>query len=529
MKFGSARSSIPPAALVPLATLAALSLLAGPARAAPKPVQVEAGRVTGVVVDGVETFKGIPYAAPPVGPLRWRAPQPAAKWRGVRVADRFGAPCMQPVRAGDAFAIAREAMSEDCLTLNVFRPVGAPGMTHRNSGANRSKLLPVMVWIHGGGLRTGAASLPMYDGSAFARGGVVLVSFNYRLGRLGFFVHPALVREDADGGRFGSYGLMDQVAALRWVQRNIAAFGGDPANVTIFGESAGGQSVDALMVSPAARGLFHKAISESGYGRGSYRRISTPAPDGKSSAEDEGRKVAAAWGVPDADLATLRALQAAKLADENTFEGLPDFYVDGHTFDTDLWTAFRAGKEAPVPFILGSNGFEFPPGAVSNVAGPYLAAMTEADRARIAAAYGTGPEADAHLTSDITFTGQVRALAQMHARNGHPTWVYLFDVLPAGSTAKGAVHAAELRYVFDTLQSNPTARHDDTDRGIARTMNAQWRALASRGEPNGDGLPPWPRFDEQLLLEYRREAITAHPDIRAGRLDVLAEIIDPQS
>jgi para-nitrobenzyl esterase len=503
-----------------MVAIAAMALLDGAALAAPKPVRTDAGWLSGVTTDGVESFKGIPYAAPPVGALRWRSPQPAARWRGVRHADAFGAPCMQPVRGEGWSRIERAAMSEDCLTLNVFRPVAV---------ATSAKPLPVMVWIHGGGLRSGASSLPLYDGAAFARGGVVLVSFNYRLGRLGFFVHPALVKENADGGRFGSYGLMDQVAALQWVRRNIAAFGGDPGNVTIFGESAGGQSVDALMVSPAARGLFHKAISQSGYGRGSYRRISTIAPDGKSSAEDEGRKVAVAWGVPDADAATLRALPAAKLADENTFDGLPDFYVDGPTLDADLWATFRAGKEAPVPFIVGSNGFEFPPGAPSNVAGPFLDGLSAAERARIAAAYGTGPEPEAHLTSDITFTGQARALARMHARNGHPTWVYLFDVLPPGSTSKGAPHAAELRYVFDTLHVDTGAKHDDADRGIARIMNAQWRAFSTRGEPAGDALPPWPRYDGEVLLEYRRESITAHPDERAGRLDVLAEIIDPRS
>jgi len=392
--------------------------------------------------------------------------------------------------------------------------------------------MPVLVWIHGGGLRTGAASLPVYDGAAFARGGVLLVSFNYRLGRLGFFVHAALVKENADRGRLGSYGLMDQVAALQWVKRNIAAFGGDPANVTIFGESAGGQSVDALMVSPAARGLFHKAISQSGYGRGAYRRISSTAPDGQSSGEDEGRKVAAAWGLPDADLAALRALPAERIADQNTFDGLPNFYLDGPTFDADLWSVYRAGREAPVPFILGSNGLEFPTGAMSEAARPLMSALSEPERARLQAAYAaTGDEAQAqaHIISDVTFTGQVRALARLHARNGHPTWVYLFDVHPGTGASKGAAHAAELRYVFDTLQVAAGVPPDDVDRTVARTMNAQWRAFATRGEPDGGALPAWPRYDGQLLLEYRRDGITVHPDARVQRLDVLEAIFDPKS
>jgi para-nitrobenzyl esterase len=503
-----------------LVILAAMSMLAAPSLAQAQPVQTDAGPVAGITADGVESFKGIPYAAPPVGALRWRAPQPVARWSGVRRAAAFGAPCMQPLRNDGPSRIGRAAMSEDCLTLNVFRPAGA---------TKSARPLPVMVWIHGGGLRTGAASLPIYDGAAFARGGVVLVSFNYRLGRLGFFVHPALVEENADGGRLGSYGLMDQIAALQWVRRNIAAFGGDPGNVTIFGESAGGQSVDALMVSPAARGLFHKAISQSGYGRGAYRRISTVAPDGQSSAEDEGRKAAAAWGVPEADLAALRALPADRLVDQDTFDGLPNFYLDGPTFDADLWTVFRAGRQAPVPLIIGSNGLEFPTGAMSQAAAPLMKAMSEAERARIAAAYGDGPDAQAHVVSDVTFTGQVRALARMHARQGHPTWVYLFDVRSGAGNAKGAVHAAELRYVFDTLGGDTLTAHDDVDRSVAKLMNAQWRAFATRGDPTGEGLPSWPRYDGQVLLEYRRESITAHPDERAARLDALAEIIDPKS
>ena len=507
-------------ALPALVALAAMALFGGPALAAQKPVRTVDGQLSGVTTGLVESFKGIPYAAPPVGALRWRAPQPVARWSGVRHAAAFGAPCMQPVRNDSLSPIPREAMSEDCLTLNVFRPITA---------ARSAKPRPVMVWIHGGGLRSGASSQSIYDGAALARGGVVLVSFNYRLGRLGFFVHPTLVEENADGGRLGSYGLMDQVAALQWVQRNIAAFGGDPANVTIFGESAGGQSVDALMISPAARGLFHKAISQSGYGRGSYRRISTVAPDGQSSAEDEGRKVAAAWGLPAADLAALRALPADKLADQNTFDGLPNFYLDGPTFDADLWAVFRAGKEAPVPFMIGSNSLEFPTGAMSEAAAPLMKALSEAERARLALAYSDGPDAQAHLVSDVTFTGQARALARLHAGHGHPTFVYLFDVRPAGGVAKGAAHAAELRYVFDTLHLDATTTHDESGRGVAKTMNAQWRAFATRGEPAGDGLPHWPRYDGQLLLEYRRESVTAHPDERAERLDVLAGIVDPRS
>ena len=508
------------AARIPLSLLIATlatALVPGVARAEASTVRTDTGVVAGVVADGVVSFKAIPYAAPPVGPLRWRTPQPASRWNRVRPADRYGAPCVQPVRNEPRNHIPRSAMSEDCLTLNVFRPVSA------------DRPRPVMVWIHGGGLRSGAASLPLYDGTAFARGGVVFVSLNYRLGLLGFFVHPGLVKENADGGRLGNYGLLDQIAALQWVQRNIAAFGGDPRNVTIFGESAGGQSVDALMISPAARNLFHKAISQSGYGRGAYRRLSTIAPDGQASAEDQGRAVAAAWGSAGADLEALRAIPAGKVIDDGPSDGLPNFYLDGPTLDDDLWAAFRAGREAPVPFLLGSNGFEFPPGAPGNAAAPFLKGLSLAEQGRLVSVYGTGPEPDAHLVSDITFTGQARALARLHARNGHPTYLYLFDVVPAGTASKGAAHAAELRYVFDALHLDAASTHDDAERGIATTMNAQWRAFAERGNPSGERLPHWPRYDGQAILEYTLGAITVHPDKRADRLDALAEIIDPRS
>lgn len=234
---------------------------AGAAAAASELVRIDAGHLRGARDGEVISFKGIPFAAPPVGALRWRAPQPVAGWSGVREAKSFGNACLQPPArsAADALPVP---LSEDCLYLNVWRP------------ARASARLPVMVWIHGGSLVTGTASIPVQDGAALARRGVVLVSISYRLGRLGYFAHPALTREAADGGKLANYGLMDQVAALQWVRRNIAAFGGDPARVTIFGQSAGALSVQALMASPPARGLFQRAIVQSGYYRGSYPRLS---------------------------------------------------------------------------------------------------------------------------------------------------------------------------------------------------------------------------------------------------------------
>jgi para-nitrobenzyl esterase len=494
----------------------ALSLTPVLAFAAPTAaVKTDSGPVSGVAEAGVESFKGIPFAAPPVGALRWRAPQPAKPWGGVRVADAFGPSCMQS-RRQDAFAPRR--ISEDCLTLNVWRPAGA-------------KRLPVLVWIYGGGLTSGASSLPIYDGTAFARGGVVLVSINYRLGRLGLFAHPALTKENADGGRLGNYGLMDQIAGLEWVKRNIAAFGGDPDNVTIFGESAGGLSVDTLMVSPPARGLFHKAISESGYGRGPFRRISAPAPDGLPSAETQGIASVKAWGVANpetADLATLRAVPAATIADA-PLEGLPYFYLDGHTLTVDMWEGFRTNKEAPVPFLLGSNGLEFPPS-------PYIdevirRILTAQDEKQLEPAFGAGPLLRPNLASDTTFTGQVRALARFHIANGHPAYIYKFDVVPAAVAAEkpGAAHADELRYVFQTLPTRAKPPVTADENKIAAIMNAQWRAFAATGAPNGPGLPAWPKYDGQTIMQYHLTGAAAAPDSRNGRLDVLQAMIDPKS
>ncbi|HEX4181973.1 MAG TPA: carboxylesterase family protein, partial [Caulobacteraceae bacterium] len=238
-------------------------------------VRTTSGLVVGGAADDVVAFKGIPYAAPPIGALRWRPPQPAAAWSGVRTADTYGPICMQKYDPKDN-GVGGPAMSEDCLTLNVWRPFGEAG-----------RLLPVMVWIHGGGFVNGSGTAALYDGSALARQGVVVVTLNYRLGRFGFFATPSLTRE-AGGEPVGNYGLLDQIAALRWVRNNIKGFGGDPDQVTIFGESAGGMSVNQLMVSPAARGLFKQAITESGVGREFSVRLHEGNPMGVLSAEAAG-------------------------------------------------------------------------------------------------------------------------------------------------------------------------------------------------------------------------------------------------
>ncbi|RYG85444.1 carboxylesterase family protein, partial [bacterium] len=278
--------------------VAALSLIATAgftAESAPR-ASTATGEVVGVRAAGVEAFKGLPFAAPPVGDLRWRPPQPAARWSGIRDASRYGADCMQEPFPGDAAPLG-ETPAEDCLYLNVWRPAGA------RAGAK----LPVMVWIYGGGFVNGGASPAVYDGSAFARQGVILASFNYRLAHFGFFAHPALSAEQK-GGLLANYGLMDQLAAMTWVRDNIARFGGDPANVTVFGESAGGMSVHTLLTTPLAKGLFQRAIVESGAGRGGLR--DRPLTGGDESAEGRGLAFGRKYGIEGDDAAALAKLRA---------------------------------------------------------------------------------------------------------------------------------------------------------------------------------------------------------------------------
>ncbi|WP_260929472.1 carboxylesterase/lipase family protein [Novosphingobium sp. 9] len=427
-----------------LTLLAATTLCAGASvEAAPKAptVKVQQGVLSGTVDQGITSFKGIPYAAPPVGPLRWRAPQAPAHWQGVRRADRFGFICTQPdIPGGPGLP-----QSEDCLTLNVWKP-SAPAKGKR----------PVMLWIHGGGSFMGAGSDPLYDGSALAREGVVVVSINYRLGALGYFVHPALsgaaADVKADGGMLANYGLMDQLAAMRWVKRNIAAFGGDPANVTIFGESAGGCYVDMWMTSPVARGLFARAITESCPGFIESRTMA----EGTQRGEALARALGVEGAGPEA-LARLRALPAADFVTRAAIKGTYPF-IDGKIVPEDPFRAAQAGHAARVPWLIGSNSFDasYLPYFGVDISKP-LAAYTPADQSRILAAY-TPPGADdvakhrapMAFLSDMVMGASDRLFATQAAAVGAPTWIYSFRY--EGSATKpdslGVPHGGELPYVF---------------------------------------------------------------------------------
>ena len=498
--------------------LAAVLLLgaAGAASASPDQVKINSGRLAGVTKGDVVSFKGVPFAKPPVGDLRWRPPQPVEPWTGVRAADTYGALCMQKINIKDN-GVGPPPASEDCLTLNVWRP--------RHAG---KKPLPVMVWIHGGGLVNGSGTAALYDGSAFARRGVVLVTLNYRLGRFGFFAHPALTAENPRGP-LGNYGLQDQIAALEWVQRNIAAFGGDPRQVTIFGESAGGVSVNHLMLAPAARGLFIRAIVESGAGREVSAPLHGPGAGGIPSAEDQGEAFARKLGVKVDDAAALRAIPA----DAIVAAGDPDMskgeliVLDGVTQTLEVTDGFKQGLEMKIPYIVGSNSRELPvpPSMIDTFFGG-AGRMNAADKARLAEAYGGLGAYNDNVLSDIVFTEPARSLAGLHAKNGNPTWLYRFSVLSATAPKMltGAPHASERQYVFDTLAASPWPT-TDADKPLAAGMNAYWADFARRGDPNGDHRPHWPRYSAEAdeLLDFTNSGPVAEKTPRPGVLKALGD------
>jgi len=457
------------------------------AAAANPVVELPQGKLEGRAENGITSFKAIPFAAPPVGPLRWRAPQPPAAWTGTRQADKAGPACVQesiPAAGRDV-----GPQSEDCLTLNIWAP-------------EKARNLPVMVWIHGGAFRIGAGSQPFYDGAALASQGVVLVSINYRLGRFGFFAHPAL--KPAGGEAGANYGLMDQIAALKWVQAHISNFGGDPGNVTIFGESAGGASVNYLMVSPPAAGLFQKAIAQSGSGHQIAAAAERPR-GGKPALESQGIEFAEAAGLgaaaTAAQLRELTADQVLKLG--KRAGGLADVgpVIDGQIVPDDIATLFRAGKQHKVPYLAGSNSYE---ASVLQAFGTDALTVYKGLPAPAAAALkalyqipdGAGDDVLTPITNQIfgdsAFSAPARDLVRMQAAAGLPAYLYFFDYVSTFRRGKmpGAIHGADVPYVFQTLGEIPLARLliRDEDRAKAARVSAAWVNFAKTGNP-GDGWP----------------------------------------
>jgi para-nitrobenzyl esterase len=516
-------------------------------------VRIETGMLEGVQADGIEYFKGVPYAAPPVGDLRWAAPQAASPWDGTRPAKNYASDCMQQPFPGD-MAPLRTQPRENCLYLNVWRPVGG--------GAK----LPVMVWIHGGGFVNGGSSPAVYDGGKFARDGVILVSINYRLGRFGFFGFPALTAAAKDAA-LANYGYMDQIAALKWVKSNIAAFGGDPDSVTVFGESAGGGSVHTLLTSPLAIGLFARAIVESGGGRGNLmgdRQVSKDMPN-LPSADTIGVNFAKTVGIDgtdDAALAALRALPAEKICDGLSMMARnaagPVTYggpvVDGKLVVSSPEAAYTDGKFNKVPLIAGANSADLGFGMARTI-DEALAAFGAKNKKKALAAYdekGTGnvPLVTMKVAMDRMMVEPARFAATSFAANGLPSYEYRFSyVAPAAAAAmaknpmlamaKGntemvdhvvnsAQHASEIPYVFETVAAAYGQETTEADMAMARTMHRYWVNFAKTGNPNvpslDAGSPEWPVYDAKAdaLLNFTQGGAKAMPDPWKARLDLTA-------
>jgi para-nitrobenzyl esterase len=506
--------------------------------AAEAQVKTTSGLVNGTTLaDGkIRVFKGIPYAAAPTGELRWREPRPATPWQGVRDATAFGPACLQ----GQIFAdIVFKEKSEDCLTLNLWTPAKKAG-----------DKLPVMVWIHGGGFQAGAGAEPRHDGLAFARKNVVLVTLNYRLGVFGFFSHPELTRESGRSAS-GNYAMLDQVAALRWVKDNIAAFGGNPGNVTIFGESAGSFAVSALMASPLARGLFHRAIGESGafFTGGSGTLALKPLAD----TEQQGVKFAAALGAE--SLAALRA----KSGDEVLQAALkiqPWFTtnLDGYFFKEDPASVFADGRQTQVPLLAGWNADEVRAGIVLAKQKATAASFAESTRKRfgdkadaILAAYPAATDAEAlesaaALASDVFIGHSTWKWIEVHAKAGEAAvYRYSFDRkipvapdqkvngVPATAKDIGARHAGDIEYVFGTLQQSlPKVPWEPSDRTLSDAMTTYWANFAKKGDPNGGGLPKWPRYDATRRVLHLDETIGDTPDAQRARYEALDAFVQSQ-
>lgn len=506
-----------------------LALLPGAARAQQlRHVQQQTadGVLEGVVSpDGkVRTFKGIPYAAPPVGPLRWRPPQPVIPWAGVRKASDYGARAMQgPIYSDMVFNDS--GPSEDCLYLNLWMPENRP-----------QARLPVMVWIHGGGFVAGSSSEPRQDAGNLSKKGVIVVSFNYRLGVFGFLALPELSRESGQGAS-GNYGLLDQVAALEWVKRNIAAFGGDPDNVTIFGESAGSESVSALMASPLARGLFRRAIGESG-----ALFSAVPPTKTRAKAEDAGVRFArAAFGT--ASLEALRSRSAREVL--GAALKLPwDYFdpdIDGYFLPANCRSIFAAGGQSHVPLLAGWNRDEGHFDSFFGKEKPNVANYVAHARARFGPRaeeflrlYPAATDAEARraaqdLAGDDFIVHDTWKWIEAHLRTGgSPVYRYEFDQtlpLPEGAppgTEATASHSWEIEYVFRVLSSRHLPWRPE-DREVSELMSSYWTNFAKTGDPNGPGLAPWPAYGARDGYQVMRIAANpgAAPDGRRARQEFL--------
>lgn len=488
----------------------ALAVLACGTLHAAEPVRTTLGAVEGATsADGsVRSFKGIPFAAPPVGDLRWKAPQPATAWQGVRKATEFGARCMQAHIFQD-MVFRDPGPSEDCLSLNVWTP------------AKAGDSLPVMVWIYGGGFQAGASSEPRQDGENLARKGVVVVSMNYRLGIFGFFSYPELTKESGRNAS-GNYGLLDQTAALEWVRANIAAFGGNPSNVTIFGESAGSMSVNSQVTTPLAKGLFKQAIGESGGVFGFSMPFQSVA-----ASEQVGQKFAQELGA--ASLKDLRAKSAQELLDASAKgRGVYRFWpnIDGYFFPDSPLAIYKAGKENHVAVLAGWNTDEMNAAAFFGK-NPHSKESYDAklqqmfgDQEQEASKVFPGGTPE-QLTSSAGQLASAQFIAystwkwleEQSQTGGADVYRYHFEEAPPvanGGPTHGAYHSADIEYVFETLDWKKLA-WTDADRKLSDQISSYWTNFAKHGDPNGSGLPKWPRYQTT-----ERSVMHLGPDTHAG-------------
>jgi para-nitrobenzyl esterase len=485
-------------AIAALFTLAACASSSDGA-AAQTDVRVESGALRGVIENGVVVHRGIPFAAAPIGELRWRPPAPAAHWDGVRDASAYGPACPQPERGDRAGGGRAAVQSEDCLNLNVWAPEGA-----RN--------LPVMVWIHGGGHRIGSGTFPLYDGAALARQGVVLVTINYRIGLLGYFAHPALTQEVSADAPLGNYGMMDQIAALEWVQRNIAAFGGDPDQVTIFGESAGAASSLYLIASPRARGLFHRAIVQSG---GGLQR-----PASLRAQEEQGVAAAGRIGLgANATATELRATTSAQWIEAlGNLEGLGfGPFIDGRLITEAPSRAFAEDRANDVPLMIGANDNEASvitslgvPANALNVLGPGLATLRTL--------YGdiSEEEFQRQALGDAFFVAPAAWVAAQ-AADGAPSYLYHYTYVPERrrGVAAGATHGSEIPSIFQTWDRLPIppAFITDEDRAFSAMISTCWVSFARTGAPACAGEAAWPAYSDadQIMLFGAETQVVPQP------------------
>ncbi|QHQ40851.1 carboxylesterase family protein [Microbulbifer hydrolyticus] len=490
-------------------------------------VTTASGKLHGVKEDGLAVFRGIPYALPPVGERRWQPPAPQTAWEGARDAIDFGPACLQPEpRSASIYAEKYPAMSEDCLTLNVWAPEDA-----RNA--------PVFVWIHGGALTSGSSRVPMYDGAALAQSGLVVVSINYRLGMLGYFAHAALSAESPEGVS-GNYGLLDQIAALQWVQRNISAFGGNPENVTIAGESAGALSVMYLMVAPAARELFHRAIAQSAY------MVTAPALKekvyGQPPMEEVGSWLMDKLGAKANDMAALRAMDAAELINASSKTGyFPFVAVDGKVVPRQLVESFDRGEQAPVPMIAGFNS-----GEIRSLRFLLPPAPADAKAYEASIRKGYGELADTFLqhypatnmeesmlaaTRDAMYGWTAERLVARQSALDVPAYLYYFDhsYTSADDSGLHGFHAMEIPYIFGTAERTPPrwpkVPEDEVNSSMSAAMLGYWSSFARSGVPRAEKHPEWPPFAAGESYMHFAETARADKHLLPGVFELHEKVV----